>query len=922
MNSKSHPTIIFVWLWISFALHGMQTQIYAKDSIQITDFIEPIIATWLYQQTNADIAQTNTPHSKQPHDSIPHNSNKAQSNTNQNSNTKADDTLSSSTESKNANFTSFMQTPQVQLIELTKAYQKEHFTFLTTLENLATTQEQKTFVRNYEKFLRMILLHSLVIFYTQDESIMLYFLRNERLLQKGQWEFEAAMTSPHVSSLTRSYLRSFLQSLQDSSFHTKKETFIKNCTHKEQTFLESLEQFFRDQKQFVESFGKDFFVFLDSYTPRTVCIEDSCGHPTELFVLENTFNRFQTPNNKEHLEKIRIDATRGYKFYIMLKSGIGNMNLEFAKGFTKFWREYVKSSDSDREEIAKWFLQEFEYEEDNQQYLDRIMNFWSHIYLTQLYSGKYIIALEANIESPITSTNTQSHKQDSTTHIDSNNSSHNADETQQSKSPLTIIKDSMRDGFAICLNTDILSKKAQEVCNQYYSMPSLQSQLPDKVLGNTQFMVLQKQNCLSMHYTQEKDTLFLVIHNNKTNTNPTCQALQKKAMKLASKEVYKLHTEDSDTIESDKKESIQHSFTKDQENALKLIHSPLFAEYITLLQNNSLQMDSTIIQNLCESKNPLACAVVGDRSQDMAMLKDSCKKGAIQACDTLINNFLNMDFSSEITHTPQEFMEISQINCEIGGFEACSLVGKMLLHVKNFDFVQIPKDRKKGLLYLKKGCEKGGGLGCMELLENIEEASKLGLLSGSKDSFRDYACNKLDFAPKDCDGNAKGVFQAKEIYYQKWYVEKGTFTHEDMKFFETVCKNASNEICTNLITVYYTLYGDNQKDMYMQKREWAAKIACNRDDASGCMVVANLKQLPEESLPFYQKSCDVMPWQMGYVSPFSKKYSNYKNCEITADSYNLGLGVIKNADMAKIYYFKACMNGSQDSCHKLSIIIR
>lgn len=65
-----------------------------------------------------------------------------------------------------------------------------------------------------------------------------------------------------------------------------------------------------------------------------------------------------------------------------------------------------------------------------------------------------------------------------------------------------------------------------------------------------------------------------------------------------------------------------------------------------------------------------------------------------------------------------------------------------------------------------------------------------------------------------------------------------------------------------------------------------------------------------------------MPWQMGYVSPFSKKYSNYKNCEITADSYNLGLGVIKNADMAKIYYFKACMNGSQDSCHKLSIIIR
>ena len=240
MNSKSHPTIIFVWLWISFALHGMQTQIYAKDSIQITDFIEPIIATWLYQQTNADVAQTNTPHSKEPHDSMPHNSNKAQSNTNQNSNTKADDTLSSSTESKNANFTSFMQTPQAQLIELTKAYQKEHFTFLTTLENLATTQEQKTFVRNYEKFLRMILLHSLVIFYTQDESIMLYFLRNERLLQKGQWEFEAAMTSPHVSSLTRSYLRSFLQSLQDSSFHTKKETFIKNCTHKEQTFLESL----------------------------------------------------------------------------------------------------------------------------------------------------------------------------------------------------------------------------------------------------------------------------------------------------------------------------------------------------------------------------------------------------------------------------------------------------------------------------------------------------------------------------------------------------------------------------------------------------------------------------------------------------------------------------------------------------------
>lgn len=64
----------------------------------------------------------------------------------------------------------FYTTPQVKILELLKAYQKEHFSFNESFEKLAKNQSQKDFVKYYVIAQRNILLGMLVRYYNTDQE--------------------------------------------------------------------------------------------------------------------------------------------------------------------------------------------------------------------------------------------------------------------------------------------------------------------------------------------------------------------------------------------------------------------------------------------------------------------------------------------------------------------------------------------------------------------------------------------------------------------------------------------------------------------------------------------------------------------------------------------------------------------------------
>ncbi|WP_394955221.1 hypothetical protein [uncultured Helicobacter sp.] len=782
----------------------------------------------------------------------------------------------------------FEQTPQMRLLRLAKQYQKEHFGFLDQLENLAHTKEQKAFVEDYAKFLRLVLISSLAGFYGSEDNAMCYLLGHGKQLAK---DFRG---TPFGSDIEQ-----FLQTVQagfNNTTFARTETI--DCRTKEQEFVGTLESFFADQSVFVESFGGEFFTFLENYTPLHVCNDATCGHPTELFALKNTLEKYKSTANEQKLQEIFEYALKGYMSYRMIMTATdGNLkDLEFMEILRRY-------ADTLKQEEIQSILQEFEYGEDHG--LEGLGNFWIFTYLNQLYGGSYVLALEAKL----------------------------LENTQNTQEINQIIKTAMDQGFAIC-NYGKLSKEAQGVCMNLDSSFS-SAWLPDKVTKDKRFFIAQKQNCFSLQYKQDGNRLFLHIENSKTNKSPLCKHAQHQIKEIAAQEVYDLR----DIQAQDSKQS--PILTQEQQNALNLIESPHFSEYLALYQkgesSSTQEYQKQKYQKLCESKNPLACAIIGRDKKDMGMLQDSCKQGVIEACDDLINAFLSKDS----TLSPQEFLNISKVNCEFGSYEACSLVGKMLLHTKNFDFEGIAQDTKSGLKYLMLGCQKGGGLGCEDVLAHIDEVIALGLLSqntesSSKETFKNYACNKLEFSIKECAGEeAKAIFETQALFMQKIQMaryENGTiimpnttdkqsegFTQEDITFFENTCKNIGNIACDSLMRAYQYFYTDD-KEVHNQKLAWAAEIGCRRDDARSCAILATFSD-GVDSAHLRQKACDLMPWQMGYVSPFSRVYKNYKNCEIVGDLYQLGLDVAHNGDMAKVYYYKACINGENEACEKLLGII-
>lgn len=138
-------------------------------------------------------------------------------------------------------------------------------------------------------------------------------------------------------------------------------------------------------------------------------------------------------------------------------------------------------------------IQELQGFEDNA-WLGTFLGYFTHEYLSRLYRAKYLLRLY----------------------------------TQKSKAK-QILESMAQVGLAPCLDSAILPKQAQKLCEQ--SAYIAQSDLPDMVTGERVFFLQDRQNCLELYYEQDKAHLHLIP--SPTNTSAICQTLQKSAQKLA-----------------------------------------------------------------------------------------------------------------------------------------------------------------------------------------------------------------------------------------------------------------------------------------------------------------------------------------------------------------------------------------------------
>ena len=224
----------------------------------------------------------------------------------------------------------FYDTPQVKILNLLLAYQKEHFTFNATLERLAQTKEQKDFVKYYQIAQRNILLYTLVGYYTAESS--------ERIAYAD--------------------------------------------------FVKSIDDFFAEQGRLIDDLGKYFFTFIENYENLYVCIGPSCGHETEVVNLQSMFANLKTPDNQSRLTQIFQYGRNGYMGYRMIKSAEEGLYLwddNKLKGNNLFATKPTQKQLDDFKSAFYIYIAPKAF--------GAFIKFWAEVYLNRLYYAKNALAL-------------------------------------------------------------------------------------------------------------------------------------------------------------------------------------------------------------------------------------------------------------------------------------------------------------------------------------------------------------------------------------------------------------------------------------------------------------------------------------------------------------------------------------------------
>lgn len=733
------------------------------------------------------------------------------------------------------------KTPQVRLWDLSGQYVEQFSPAIAHLRSLATTQEQKDFIKAYEVFLRVALLR-FATEYVRDNGGLAAFLDTDSIA-------ESKVVKPKEE-------------------HARKKIEL------------AWESFLAEQNAFILSFGGEFFHFLSSYKPTKICVSGGCGHETELFNLVNTFRSLQSKDLQ--LQEVLRYGTQGFALFALVASIQDSGELFKDLGFDSL-RAYPSKE-------LKPLIKELQGFEDNA-WLGAFVGYFAHEYLSRLYRAKYLLRIY----------------------------------TQKSKTK-QILESMAQDGLAPCLDSAILPKQAQKLCEQ--SAHIAQSDLPDMVMGDRVFFLQDRQNCLELYYEQDKAHLRLIP--SPTSTSAICQTLQKSAQKLAQESLEESLQDSAPPAPT----PIDSALSPKQQAILERIQSPSFA---LDLQDFS-KLSNEKISELCKKGSIKACQITATRTKDPSLLLANCKAGVGESCAMFSELVLSGQSGGKSKDTSKgkakgskvgiaKVLEASKRGCELGDSSSCAMLGELLAlkqeQIKHFasrgiDTSSITRDLASSLPLLQKSCARGEELGCLGLIARAKEYEAAKLTSSAKELIAS-ACAPLEYLLESCDETrANEILEVQKTFMLKVIYKDSKLTKADLAQFEKVCKDGSNLACRTLMRSYDKVY-DSPKQ-YRDSLRAVAKLACARDDSESCAVLARLESTKPkgsvEQAQLYKKACDLLEIERAdYMDRL--RLNSYASCSKAGDAFWLGKGAGKDRQKAQIYYYQACENGEDGACDKL-----
>lgn len=235
------------------------------------------------------------------------------------------------------------KTPQARLWDLSGQYAEQFSPAIAHLRKLATTQEQRDFIKAYEVFLRVALLRFATEYVRDDGGLAAFFD-------------------------TDSIVESNIVVPKEEHAHKKIEL--------------AWESFAAEQNAFVLSFGGEFFHFLSSYKPPKVCISGGCGHESELFNLTNAFRSLKSSDPQ--LQEVLGYGMQGFALFALVANIQDSGELFKDLGFESL-RAYPSKE-------LEPLIQELQGFEDNA-WLGAFLGYFAHEYLSRLYRAKYLLRL-------------------------------------------------------------------------------------------------------------------------------------------------------------------------------------------------------------------------------------------------------------------------------------------------------------------------------------------------------------------------------------------------------------------------------------------------------------------------------------------------------------------------------------------------
>lgn len=754
------------------------------------------------------------------------------------------------------------KTPQVRLWDLSGQYVEQFSPAIAHLRKLATTQEQRDFIKAYEVFFRVALLRFATEYVRDDGGLAAFFDTD---------------------------------SIVESKIVAPKEE------HARKKIERAWESFAAEQNAFVLSFGGEFFHFLSSYKPPKVCISGGCGHESELFNLTNAFRSLKSSDPQ--LQEVLGYGMQGFALFALVANIQDSGELFKDLGF-----ESLRAYPSKELEPLIKELQGFE---DNA-WLGAFLGYFAHEYLSRLYRAKYLLRFytQKSKTKQILESMAQSGLAPC---LDSA-----ILPKQAQKLCLQSAYISQSDLPDMVRGERVFSLQDRQNCFELYYT---QDREQDKVKDSTHLhLIPSPTNTSAMCQTLQKSAQKLAQESlEESLQDPAPPAPTPIDSTLSPKQQAILARIQSPSFALDLQDFSKLSSEKISELCQK---GSIKACQITAARTKDL---SLLLAN-CKAGVGESCAMFSElvlsgqaTSKDEAKGRDT-KKGAEKAKGSKVGITEVLEASKRGCELGD-----SGSCAMLGELLALRQEQIKHFASRGLDVSSLPRDLAGSLPYLQKSCSRGEELGCLGLLARAKEYEAAKLVDSAKELVAS-ACAPLEYLLEGCDKTkANAILEVQRTFMLKVIYKDGKLTKADLAQFEKVCKDGSNLACRTLMRSYDKVY-DSPKKYRDSLRAVAELACARDDSESCAVLAGLESRKPEskgsvEQAQLYKKACDVLEIDRAHYMD-RLRLNSYASCSKVGDAYWLGRGAARDKQKAQIYYYQACENGENGACDKLRSTLR